>query len=428
MPGKRRDSDDRRIPRPMLPWQPRAANRESNVIVTQSLLTINAGSSSVKFALFAIRAGALGERLAHGEIAGIGTRAAFEAYDADDRPMAAPDEPERIVRHDDALAAMFAWLDRHPAAANIVAVGHRIVHGGSGFSDAVRIDVSVLDALEALVPMARLHQPFELAAVRAVRERAPALCQVACFDTAFHRSQPELAQIYPLPRALTQSGIRRYGFHGLSYAYIAEQLARELPGFDRARVIVAHLGSGASLCALQGGRSVATTMGFTALDGLMMGTRAGSIDPGIVLYLLQERGMSAAEASRLLHHECGLRGVSGTTGDMRALLASDDPCEREAVDLFVYVLVKEIGAMAACLGGLDALVFTAGIGERAAPIRARACEQLAWMGVMLDRKANDANARRIDAAGSRVSAWVIPTDEAMMIARDTLRIAQVQPS
>lgn len=389
--------------------------------MTAAVLTVNAGSSSLKFALYSCEAHAPAVKLFSGAFAGIGQGVRFERREAGADTRRNDPRPD-ITSHAEAIEAMLDWLARHAAGMRVAGVGHRIVHGGTRYFGATRIDATVLRDLEALVPIARLHQPYELAAVRAVQAHDPSLCQVACFDTAFHRTQPDLAQRYPLPRALTDSGIRRYGFHGLSYAWIAEQLATALPNFSAARVIVAHLGSGASLCAMQGGRSVATTMGFTALEGLMMGTRAGSIDPGIVLHLIQERAMAPETVSRMLYHESGLLGVSGASADMAALLESDAPHAREAIDLYVYCLVREIGATAACLGGLDDVVFTAGVGEHAAPIRARVCERLGWLGAALDPRANDRHERRIGAAHSRVGLWVIPTDEEAMIARETVRV------
>lgn len=291
----------------------------------------------------------------------------------------------------------------------------------------MRVDAAVIEALQALVPIARLHQPYEIDAIRALLAREPELPQVACFDTAFHRTLPHVAQLFPLPRAIIDSGVRRYGFHGLSYAYIASTLPQLLAGSstapEHARVIVAHLGSGSSLCALQGGRSIATTMGFTALDGLMMGTRSGSVDPGILLYLLQERGMSVEELSDMLYHRAGLLGVSGLSSDMSTLLASTHPHAREAVDLYVYYVVREAGALVASLGGIDAFVFTAGIGENAAPVRARVCAALAWLDIELDTQANARHERCISTPASAVSVWVVPTDEELMIARETLHTA-----
>ena len=294
-----------------------------------------------------------------------------------------------------------------------------MVHGGIEFSAPVRVNAAVLDALARLVPLAPLHQPHNLAAIRAVAARAPELPQVACFDTAFHTGQPPLAQAFALPRRLTEAGLRRYGFHGLSYEYIAHLLPSVDVRAASGRTVVAHLGNGASMCALAAGRSAASTMGFTALDGLPMGTRCGAIDPGVLLYLLEHEGMDARALEKLLYHESGLLGVSGVSSDMRALLASDDAHAREAVDLFVYRIVRELGSLAAALGGLDALVFTAGIGENAPSIRSRVCRAAAWLGIELDENANARGGPRISSAGSRTSAWVLPTYEELMIALHT---------
>jgi acetate kinase len=301
-------------------------------------------------------------------------------------------------------------------------VGHRVVHGGTEFVAPVRIDARVLDALERLVPLAPLHQPKSLAAVRAIERMFPGIAQVACFDTAFHRTQPKLARALALPRRFTEQGVERYGFHGLSYEYVASALARLAPGLADARVIAAHLGNGASLCALRAGRSVATTMGFSTIDGLVMGTRPGALDPGVLLYLIDRYGMDARSLERLLYEESGLLGVSELSADMRVLLASAQPRARDAVDLFVYRLGRELGSLAAALGGLDAIVFTGGIGENSAAIRARVCRDAAWLGVALDEVANETGATRISADGAPVSAWIVPSDENLVIARHTARV------
>ncbi len=290
------------------------------------------------------------------------------------------------------------------------------MHGGDRFSDPVRLDGNVMAALDALVPLAPLHQPHNLAAVRAVAQARPKLLQVGCFDTAFHRTMPPIATRLALPCAL---GLRRYGFHGLSYEFIAGRLRALAPGLAAGRVVVAHLGNGASLCAMRDGRSIETTMGFTALDGLVMGTRPGSLDPGVILYLLQSRGMDAAAVEDLLYHRCGLLGVSGISSDMRDLAASTEPAAREAIELFTYRIAGETAALASALGGIDGFVFTAGIGEHDAAIRAAVCERLAWLGVALDPAANAAGQGRISAGSSRVAVWVVPTDEEAVIARHT---------
>ncbi len=294
-----------------------------------------------------------------------------------------------------------------------------VVHGGSTYSQPVQIDSQVLIALEALIPLAPLHQPHHIAVIRAISAIAPRVPQVACFDTAFHRSQPALAQEFALPRELTAKGVRRYGFHGLSYEYIVSTLPEFVPDCVQKKIVVAHLGNGASMCAIDRGRSVATTMGFTAVDGLPMGTRTGALDPGVILYLLQHERMDPEAIEQVIYQRSGLLGVSGISSDMRALLASNAPSAKEAVDLFVYRIGRELGSLAAALRGLDALVFTAGIGEHAPEIRARACREAHWLGVTLDEQANAKGGPRISSSGSAVSAWVIPTDENLMIARHT---------
>ncbi|MCC6533827.1 MAG: acetate/propionate family kinase [Burkholderiales bacterium] len=390
--------------------------------MTESLLVLNAGSSSIKFAVYPLAGDGLGERSMRGQVAGIGQSPRLEASDTHGRSIAA-EAASAVNTHGDALERLLAWLDTRGDVGRVIAAGHRVVHGGEKYAAPVRIDDGVIADLQALVPMARLHQPYEIDAILALRRRHAALCQVACFDTAFHRTLPQVAQQFPLPRAVIDSGVRRYGFHGLSYAYVAGKLEQVLVNPGEARAVVAHLGSGSSMCAMRGGVSQATTMGFTVLDGLMMGTRSGSIDPGIVFYLIQERGMDVQRVSDLLYRHSGLLGVSGVTSDMRELLASAHPHAREAVDLYVYSVVREAGALIACLGGIDALVFTAGIGEHAAPVRQRVCEALAWLGIEVDTRANAQHALCISTGRSRVSVWVIPTDEELVIARATRSLA-----
>jgi acetate kinase len=383
-----------------------------------AILVLNAGSSSIKFSLFAgadrpTRAGLLCE----GELEGIGHRVHFFADDGAGARLLDRRLPEG-VDHEAALTRLLQWIGRQFAATPIAAVGHRVVHGGARYAAPVRIDDTVIAELRRLVPLAPLHQPHHLAAIAAMTTAHPDLPQVACFDTAFHRTQPAVARAFALPRALSAAGVQRYGFHGLSYEYIAGVLPQHLgTAAAEGRVVVAHLGSGASMCALRGRKSVATTMSFTPLDGLMMGQRCGALDPGVVLYLLQQKGMTADAVADLLYHESGLRGVSGISDDMRHLLASEDPRATEAIELFLYRAGRELGSLAAALGGLDALVFTAGIGEHAAPIRRRICEGAAWLGIDLDPAANDAGGPRVSRPESRVSAWVIPTDEDLVIAR-----------
>jgi acetate kinase len=376
-----------------------------------AILVVNAGSSSLKFKAYALVAGGRLEVMGDGQFEGLGTAPRLRAR-AGGAPVAARDWPTG-ARLDHAAAV--AELRR------LAAIGHRVVHGGLDFDAPVRIDEAVLTALEDLVPLAPLHQPHNLAPIRAWRAAQPDLPQVACFDTAFHRTQPALAQSFALPERFAKDGIRRYGFHGLSYEYIARRLAALDPVLAAGRVVVAHLGNGASLCAIHAGRSVASTMGFTALDGLMMGTRCGALDPGVVLHLMDRYGMDARQIEALLYRESGLLGVSGISSDMRALRACDDPRARKAIDLFVYRAGREIGSLAAALGGLDALVFTAGIGENDSETRAAICAMAAWLGVELDAAANRAGGPRISTARAAVSAWVVPTDEESMIAAHTSR-------
>ena len=381
-----------------------------------AILALNAGSSSIKFALF----GGDGLDLAtHGEAEGIGGAPQFHARAPDGATIAERRFPAG-TRFAAVLDALLGFIADHLGGDRLGAVGHRVVHGGTAFDRPVRVTDAVLDALDALTPLAPLHQPHNLAPIRALAASRPELPQVACFDTAFHHGMPELATRFALPRDLTAAGIRRYGFHGLSYEFIARRLRALAPELAAGRVIAAHLGNGASLCAMAGGRSVDTTMGFTALDGLMMGTRSGSLDPGAVLHLITQRGMTAAAVEDLLYHRSGLLGVSGISNDVRTLLASADPHAAEAIDLFVFRIARETGALAATLGGLDGFVFTAGIGEHAAAVRAAVCDRLGWLGARLDGAANLRGAGRISAPDSRLAVWVIPTDEEAMIARHTM--------
>jgi acetate kinase len=371
--------------------------------VPDAILVLNAGSSSLKFSVFSAYSPSTGAAalLVHGQVEGIGTAPRLVLRNergeiVEDNRFAGSD-----FDHERAFGVAVERCQARFGSNRLVAVGHRVVHGGVAFTTPVRIDAAVLAALERLVPLAPLHQPHNLAAVRAVTRRAPNLPQVACFDTAFHCTQPEVAQRFALPRRFTDEGVRRYGFHGLSYEYIASVL----PGTDAraatGRTVVAHLGNGASLCALLGGRSIATTMSFTPADGLVMGTRVGSLDPGVVLYLASRHGMDARALEHLIYHESGLLGVSGVSSDMRTLLGSDDPRAAEAIDLFVYRVGRELGSLAAALGGLDALVFTGGIGENSAAIRARICRAAAWLGVESDDRENDAGGRESAAWAAR---------------------------
>ena len=387
-----------------------------------AIIVVNAGSSSVKFSVFIQRGEGLDLRL-RGQHESLFENPRFFARDAAGQTVAEKAwTPGRPLGHDGALAHLIEFLREHAAGARLVGVGHRVVHGGLEYAQPVRVDAEVLAALDRYVSLAPLHQPHNLAAIRAVAQRVPELPQVACFDTAFHRTNPEIAQMFALPHALHEAGVRRYGFHGLSYEYIASVLPQVDARAARGRTVVLHLGNGVSMCALSEGRSIASTMGFTAVDGLPMGTRTGSLDPGVVLYLMDERGMNARAVEKLLYQESGLFGVSGISSDMRTLLASDAPRARLAIDLFVYRIGRELGSLAAALGGLDAIVFTAGVGENSSAIRARVCQAAAWLGVELDEAANDAGGPRISTPASRVSAWTIPTNEEAMIARHTSRL------
>lgn len=389
--------------------------------MSESILVLNAGSSSLKFSVFG--ADGLSERLVRGQIDALATTPSFRALDTHGRTI---DERTwgsgAAMTHRDATDFLLSWgRSQGLGGGRIIAAGHRVVHGGVKYGCPVRIDGAVLADLRALIPLAPLHQPHNLAAIDAVAALAPGLPQVACFDTAFHRGQPSIAQMFAIPRVYTERGVRRYGFHGLSYEYIAGVLSGVDAAAASGRTIVAHLGHGASLCAMRGGRSIATTMGFTAVDGLVMSTRCGAIDPGVLLYLAQSEGLSTDEIQRVLYEQSGLLGVSGISADMRTLLASTDPRADEAIALFAYRAGREIGSLAAALGGLEAVVFTGGIGENAAPIRAAICGAAAWLGVELDEAANLRAGPRISVAGSAVRAWVIPTNEELMIARHTAR-------
>jgi len=382
------------------------------------ILVLNAGSSSIKFAVFDADAGT--DLRVQGTISGIGTTPAFEARDNAGHKLAGQ-LPGSVAAHGSALAWLFEWLaDRQDG--RLAGAGHRVVHGGERFAEPVLINASVLAGLEKLIPLAPLHQPHNLAAIRALTALQPMLPQVACFDTAFHRTQEPLAQGFALPRDITAGGVRRYGFHGLSYEYIAGVLPLHLGTRADDRVIVAHLGNGASLCAMRDRQCVATTMGFTALDGLMMGTRPGLLDPGVLIYLMREKAMSPSQIEELLYKKSGLLGVSGVSSDMRELLASREYTAHEAIDLFCYRASREIGSLLAALEGLDALVFTAGIGERSHEIRARICSRLGWLGVDIDETANRAHRALISTPQSRIAVCVIPTNEESVIARHALKV------
>lgn len=390
--------------------------------MNDAILVLNAGSSSIKFALYPIDVES-GAAL-RGQVDSIGASPALTARRRDGTAITGPKLPA-AAKAEECLIRLVGWLRERLVDHRVVGAGHRIVHGGEHLSAPVRIDADVVAALEALVPLARTHEPYELAAIKALATANPGLPQVACFDTAFHSTQPEVAQRFGLPYALHDGGVRRYGFHGLSFEYIAGVLPQHLGRAAEDRVVVAHLGSGASMCAMLGGRSVATTMGFTTLDGLMMGTRPGALDPGVLLYLIQERGMSPTQVNDMLYNRSGLLGVSGISGDMRVLLTSTDPRARQAVELFVYRATRELGGLVAVLGGLDALVFTGGIGEHAHEVRAMICSRMRWLGVEIDPDDNRASRTSISASRGRVAVCVIPTDEEIVIARHVRRLLGV---
>ncbi|TVR96210.1 MAG: acetate/propionate family kinase [Rhodospirillales bacterium] len=385
------------------------------------LLVINAGSSSIKFAGYADRGGDDLAFLGKGQVEGLKTEPRFVCKDAAGDTVG-EHRWSGAIKHAEAIDYIIGWIEENATDLRVTAAGHRVVFGGTEYTVPTRLDDRVIADIETLVPFFPLHLPHNLAAIRALTEAHPDLPQVACFDNSFHRTLPQVARWFALPRRLFDEGVRRYGFHGLSYEFIAHVLPDYAP--EARRVVVAHLGSGASLSALRDGESVETTLGFSGLDGLPMGTRPGALDPGVLLYLLQAGDMDVAALEKLLYTESGLLGVSGISNDMRDLLASDDPRAVEAIDLFVYHIGKHLGALAAVLGGLDALVFTAGIGEHAPLIRERVCRQAEWLGVQLDPAANRAGGPRITTADSPVSAWVIPTDEERMIAMHTRRVLQ----
>ena len=393
--------------------------------MSETILVVNAGSSSIKFQLFSVGGDQLQRRL-KGQIEGIGVRPHLVAKGAGGETLIdktwpgadAADVPAALGKVVEFLRAEIGTLP--------TAVGHRVVHGGPDYSEPTLIDDIVIERLETFSPLAPLHQPNNLGPIRTLRQRQPQLPQLACFDTAFHRGHPEIADRYALPERFYQEGVRRYGFHGLSYEYVASQLPNVAPDIAQGRVVVAHLGSGASMCAMRAGKSVESTMGFTALDGLPMGTRPGQLDAGIVLYLLTEKGMSAHEIEHLFYHDCGLKGLSGVSNDVRDLLASSDPRAKLALDYFVYRIALFTGMLAAAMEGIDAFVFTAGVGENAPNIRNAVAQRLSWLGLKLDPEANAKGAGRISTDGSRVSCYVISTDEELMIARHTLRVLRAQ--
>jgi acetate kinase len=382
-------------------------------------VVLNAGSSSLKFCIYR-RPKKYGWQLeARGQVEGIGSSPRLAVKDGTGGSLVDRQLGGGVHDGRSAFDALAAWSRSTYGGARVLGVGHRVVHGGAKFAGPTIVTKEVLDELQTLVPLAPLHQPHNLAAIEAVSERLPGVPQVACFDTSFHRSQPAIASVIPLPRDICSSGVQRYGFHGLSYEYIASMLPTVAPEIANGRVIVAHLGSGASLCALKNGKSVDNSLGFTALDGLCMGTRPGAVDPGVILYLFQTLRLTAREVETILYKKSGLLGISGISNDMRNLLESREPAARLAVDYFVYRAAKEIGALAAVLGGIDGLVFTGGIGENSEEIRRRICGASAWLGIELDEEANARKTPRISKTGSGASAWVIPTNEELMIARHT---------
>jgi len=384
------------------------------------IAVLNAGSSSIKFALY--DAGAMQDLLFRGQIEQIGVSPRMHVSDADGERVIERDWPADALDHRAATRVILDTARELLEGWPVLGVGHRVVHGGTKYAAPIRTDPEVLASLAALAPLAPLHQPHNLGPIETIAELAPQIPQVACFDTAFHRTQPPLAQMLALPRKFTEAGVRRYGFHGLSYEYVAGRLRECAPELADGRVIVAHLGNGASICALRGGRSVATTMGFTAVDGLAMGTRCGAIDPGVLIYLMDHYGMDARAIEALIYRQSGLLGVSGISSDMRTLRASTEPAAAEAVALFVYRIVREIGSLAAALGGVDGLVFTGGIGEHDALGRSEIAAGCRWLGLELDEASNANGAGRISSDSSSVSAWVIPTDEELMIARHTASV------
>ncbi len=422
--------------------------------MSQGILVLNAGSSSIKFSMFALPEDSgemtlvcrglqenIGEDDPHfkafdhagkvlvdihptppdGHYRKLGAEPRRRATDTQPSSPATP-APMAIYDHQAALRDLLSWLRESPGLPRLVAVGHRVVHGADDYSDPQLLTPEILEHLEEFVPLAPLHQPHNLAGIRALLKVRPDLPQVACFDTAFHHGQPELAKVYALPKAYRDEGVQRYGFHGLSYEYIAGALAEAMGTPATGRVVVAHLGNGASMCAMRDGRSMASTMGFTAVEGLPMGTRTGSLDPGVLLYLIERHGMGVRSLTNLLYKQSGLLALSGFSNDMRDLLTSADPNAKLAVDYFCYRIARELGSLAAALGGLDALVFTGGIGEHAAPVREQVCARSAWLGIEIDPAANASDSRRLDRPGSRTAVWVLPTNEELIIARHTRRL------
>jgi acetate kinase len=389
--------------------------------MADAILTLNAGSSSIKVGLFEVTGGGLLQQVSRGQVEGIGSTPHFIAQDERGRVPPGRDRLAPGQTFQALLESVIGWAESQLGADALIAVGHRVVHGGADHIGPELVSDDLLAALDRLAPLAPLHEPHNIAPIRAIAAARPGLPQVVCFDTAFHHTMPKVATRFALPRDYEEAGVRRYGFHGLSYEYIASRLRDIAPTLLEGRVIVAHLGNGASLCAMRQGRSIDTTMGFTTLDGLVMGTRCGNLDPGVVLYLQRERKLTVPQVEDVLYCQSGLLGVSaGIASDMRALLASKDARAGEAIDLFVFRIAREIGALASSLGGLDGLVFTAGIGEHAPEIRAKVCARLGWLGAELDVEANARDAAIISLPQSRVEIRVTPTDEERVIAMHTL--------
>lgn len=393
--------------------------------MSDAILVLNAGSSSIKFSAFIAKSGGLVPSF-RGQLEALFTSPRFIAKNTEGTVLGEKSWGEAVkLGHEGGIAYLRDFLRERLGGMNLAGIGHRVGHGGAKYSQPVRVDGKILAELEQLIPLAPLHQPHNLAPIRLVLERMPDVPQVACFDTGFHHTNPQLAQLFALPKALTEAGVRRYGFHGLSYEYIASILPVRAPQAAAGKTVVLHLGNGSSMCALAQGRSVTSTMGFSTLDGLPMGTRCGALDPGVILFLLQQRKMDVQSIEKLLYSQAGLLGVSGSSSDVRALLDSEEPDAKLALSLYVYRIGRELGSLAAALGGLDAIVFTAGIGANAVVIRERVCRDAAWLGIELDPVANanpDKSGACITTKRSRVSAWVLPTDEELMIARHTVRL------
>ena len=392
--------------------------------MAERIAVINAGSSSIKFALFE---GEEEQLLFRGQIENIGVAPKLTAEDPDGKKVVENEWQAAELDHGKATRVILETAIELLGGKHVAGVGHRVVHGGTRFTEPTLVTRNVIASLKELCPLAPLHQPHNLAAIEAIQSAAPHIPQVACFDTAFHQSQPHIAQAFALPRELTEGGIRRYGFHGLSYEFVSSRLRTVAPEYADKKIIIAHLGNGASICAIDKGRSVATTMGFTAVEGLVMGTRCGSIDPGVLIYLMDERGLDARGLESLVYKKSGLLGVSGISSDMRTLRQSDDPKAREAIDLFVYRIVREIGSLAAALGGIDGLIFTGGIGQRDILTRREVIAGCTWLGASIDEDANSAGEARIDDDYSKFPIWVLPTDEERVIARHTAALLERKP-